>query len=181
MRPLCARTGVSVGTERRANVAVVGGGIVGLAFAWEAARAGIPLSYSIARTGRRARPCNSAWCGPSASYRGILRARAQPRPWLELKARAGLWVSECGSLHRARGRRRRSAARVRGNRSAARGEVRVPFSRRGAEPVPRREPGRSAGGLHSPTELAVNPPEAVARLPRSWRTRTECSSGSAKR
>ena len=87
---------------RRADVAVVGGGIVGLAFAWEAARRG----RSVVLFDRTARPRGASvrnfgmiWPigqPPGPDYQRAMRSRER---WLELRAKAGVWAAECGSLH----------------------------------------------------------------------------------
>ena len=161
---------MSVGTERRANVAVVGGGIVGLAFAWEAARRGhsvVVFDRTNRPQGASVRNFGMVWpIGqlPGESYERALRSRAR---WLELKAQAGLWVSECGSLHLAHEDDEDDLLREFAETAPPRGVKCVYLSR--AEVLnrfPVANPAGLRGGLHSPTELAVNPPEAVARLPR---------------
>lgn len=157
-------------SERRADVAVVGGGIVGLAFAWEAARRGrsvVLFDRTPRPQGASVRNFGMVWpIGqlPGPAYDRALRSRAR---WLELKAAAGVWVSECGSLHVAREgdedtvlQEFAALARPHGVRCEylSRAETLARF--------PAVNPDGLRGALHSPTELAVNPPEAVARIPR---------------
>ncbi len=88
--------------ERRVDVVIVGGGIVGLAFAGEAARRGksvAVLERSPRAVGASVRNFGMIWPvgQPSGQLRDIaLRSRER---WLELRDAAGLWVHECGSLH----------------------------------------------------------------------------------
>lgn len=87
---------------RQADVAVVGGGIVGLAFAWEAARRGrsvVLFDRTPVPQGASVRNFGMVWpIGqvPGADYARALRSRER---WLELKRKAGVWAEECGSLH----------------------------------------------------------------------------------
>ncbi len=159
-----------MGTERRANVAVVGGGIVGLAFAWEAARRGhsvVVFDRTTKPQGASVRNFGMVWpIGqlPGESYDRALRSRAR---WLELKAQAGVWVSECGSLHLAHEEDEDAVLREFAETAAPLG-VKCEYLSR-AEVLnrfPVANPAGLRGGLYSPTELAVNPPEAVARIPR---------------
>jgi FAD dependent oxidoreductase TIGR03364 len=159
-----------VGTEARADVAVVGAGVVGLAFAWEAARRGrsVVLFDRTARAqGASVRNFGMIWPigqPPGPDYARALRGRAR---WLELKAKAGLWVEECGSLHAVYQSDEDAVLREFASRAPALGTVcayLTPKEVRARFPAVN-EAGLK-GALHSPMELAVNPPEAIARIPR---------------
>jgi FAD dependent oxidoreductase TIGR03364 len=156
--------------EHRADVAVVGGGIVGLAFAWEAARRG----YSVILFDRSARPEGASvrnfgmiWPigqPPGPDYQRALRSRAR---WLELKSKAGLWVAECGSLHAAHHNDEDVVLREFADLAPAHGIACTYLSAEdAARQFPALNPDGLKGALHSPTELAVNPPAAIARIPR---------------
>src|SRR5207249_1243918 len=86
----------------RADVAVVGAGIVGLAFAWEAARRGksvVVFERSPAAAGASVRNFGMIWPigqPPGPDYDRAIRSRDR---WLELGDRAGIWVNRCGSVH----------------------------------------------------------------------------------
>lgn len=155
---------------QRADVAVVGGGIVGLALAWEAARRGrsvVLFDRTPTPQGASVRNFGMVWpIGqiPGDDYNRALRGRER---WLELRDRAGVWVGECGSLHLAH--EDDEDAVLREFASAAPG-LGVACSYLTAAEVARRfpatNPDRLRGALHSPTELCVDPPAAVARLQR---------------
>jgi len=151
------------------DVAVVGAGIVGLAFAWEAARRG----RSVVLFDRTAKPAGASvrnfgmiWPigqAPGPDYRRAIKSRAR---WLELGAKAGVWAAECGSLHAVY---RTDEDAVLREFAAAAPALGIACEYLSAADTVRRfpavRPEGLQGALHSPTELAVNPPAAVARLP----------------
>ncbi|MCI0701049.1 MAG: FAD-dependent oxidoreductase, partial [Planctomycetia bacterium] len=153
---------------QRADVAVVGGGIVGLAFAWESARRGM----SVVLFDRTARPQGASirnfgmvWPigqPPGEPYARALRSRER---WLELKAKAGVWVSECGSLHAAYATDEDAVLREFVTAALPLG---VSCDYLSATETLRRFPAVNptglVGALYSPRELALNPPEAIARI-----------------
>ncbi len=153
----------------RVDVAVVGGGIVGLAFAWEAARRGksvVLFDRTAKPQGASVRNFGMVWpIGqiPGPDYQSALRSRAR---WLELRDRAGVWASECGSVHAVYNSDEDSVLREFAAQAPALG---VHCEYCDAQETVRRFPAVNPvglkGALVSPTELAVNPPEAVARIP----------------
>ena len=84
------------------DVAVIGGGIVGLAHAWSAARR--RLSVVLFDRNRRPQGASVRNFGmiwpigqtPGEMHQRALHSRAL---WLELAQQAGFWVKTCGSLH----------------------------------------------------------------------------------
>ncbi|MGL4420445.1 MAG: TIGR03364 family FAD-dependent oxidoreductase, partial [Gemmataceae bacterium] len=88
--------------ELSTDVAIVGSGIVGLAWAWEAARRGqrvVILERSATPQGGTIRNFGMVWpIGQpfGALYQVALQSRLQ---WLELAERTGLSVQPCGSIH----------------------------------------------------------------------------------
>lgn len=147
------------------EVAIVGGGIVGLAFAWEAARRGRSVALfdrSPAPQGASVRNFGMVWpIGqvPGKDYERALRSRER---WLELRDEAGVWAETCGSLHLA----------YEEDEAALLQEFAALSSRAGvactflsaAETIrrfPSINPERLRAALHSPTELVVNPPAAI--------------------
>jgi FAD dependent oxidoreductase TIGR03364 len=154
---------------RRADVAVIGGGIVGLAFAWEAARRGrsvVLFEKSPRPVGASVRNFGMVWPIGQLPGDGYARALRSRERWLELRDRAGVWVGECGSLHLAHESDEDAVVR---EYVAAAGPLGVDCAYLPADEATKRFPAirptelRSA--LYSPTELVVNPPEAIARIP----------------
>jgi FAD dependent oxidoreductase TIGR03364 len=154
---------------KHVDVAVVGGGIIGLAFAWEAARRGrsvVLFERTALPQGASVRNFGMIWPigqTPGADYRRALRSRER---WLELRDRAGVWVDECGSLHVAHEEDEAAVLREFAERSELLG---VACRHLSPAEAARQFPGVNAerlhAALHSPTELAVNPPAAIARIP----------------
>src|SRR5689334_1884362 len=89
-------------TTPHVDVAVIGGGIVGLAHAWMAARRGLRvvlLERTPAAEGASVRNFGMIWpIGQAAgeAYAVALRSREL---WLELGERGVVTVERCGSLH----------------------------------------------------------------------------------
>lgn len=154
----------------RADVAVVGAGVVGLAFAWAAARRG----FSVVLFDRTAKPQGASvrnfgmiWPigqPPGADYDRALRSRAR---WLELRGAAGVWAAECGSVHAAHQDDEDAVLREFATVAPGLGVACEYLPARDAiNRFPVLNPTGLRGALHSPTELAINPPDAIARLPR---------------
>jgi FAD dependent oxidoreductase TIGR03364 len=157
------------GMNQRANVAVVGGGILGLAHAWAAARRG--HTVVLFERDRRARGASVRNFGmvwpigqpPGPLHELALRSRAA---WLELGDRAGIWVHPCGSLHLAYADDERAVLEEFAGRADALGYACELLDAAGAR---RHCPAVQADGLRaalwSPTELCVDPRQALAQLP----------------
>lgn len=155
---------------QRADVAVVGAGIVGLAFAWEAARRGrsvVLFDRSERAEGASVRNFGMVW--PIGQVPGPDHARAMRsrERWLELKQRGVTWVAECGSLHLAHADDEDAVLREFADEVAPALGVSCSYlpADRAARDFPAVNPAGLKGALHSPAELAVNPPEAIARIP----------------
>ena len=156
---------------QRADVAVVGAGIVGLAFAWEAARRGksvVLFERGARATGASVRNFGMIWPigqPAGADYARALRSRDR---WLELGRRGAAWVNDCGSLHLAYEDDEDAVLREFAAEVGPAGGVSLTYlsAADAACRFPAINPGGLKGALHSPTELAVNPPEVIARIPR---------------
>ncbi len=154
---------------QRADVAVVGGGIVGLAFAWEAARRGLSVvlfDRTVRPLGASVRNFGMIWPigqPPGTDYNRAMRSRER---WLELRQKAGLWASECGSLHAVYHADEDAVLREFATAAPALGVACEYLPAADAlRRFPALNPDGLKGALHSPTELAVNPPDVIARLP----------------
>jgi len=155
---------------RRYDVAVVGAGIVGLAHAFVAARAGgrvILFERGTRATGASVRNFGMVWpIGQPAGtwHETALRSRTM---WLEAAWAAGFWVSECGSLHLAYRRDEMRVLEEFVERERAGGrEVELLDAGEVRERSPAVRADRLLGGVWSPAELCVDPREAIAAIPR---------------
>jgi FAD dependent oxidoreductase TIGR03364 len=151
--------------DRRVDVAVVGGGIVGLAFAWEAARRGKAVAVferSPRAAGASVRNFGMVWPvgqPPGELHDTALRSR---RRWLDLRDAADIWVGECGSLHAVHAADEWRVLQEFAAVSAAPCELLSAAST--VERFPAVNPAGLHGALYSPTELAVDPRQAIDRL-----------------
>lgn len=150
-------------------MAVVGGGVVGLAFAWEAARRGhrvVLFDRTERPQGASVRNFGMVWPigqPAGADYARALRSRER---WLELRDAGVVWAAECGSVHLAR---RPDEDAVLREFAALAGPAGITCEYLDAAEAVRRLPAANPAGLlgalFSPTELVVNPPAAIARIP----------------
>lgn len=157
---------------QQADVAVIGGGIVGLAVAWTAARAGksvVLFERDRPAQGASVRNFGMVWAIGQPGGKLLQRALRSRRRWLELGELAGIAVNACGSLHLAY---HDDEWAVLEEFVAARShECRLltPAETRQRCPAVRAEGLR--GALWSEAELCVDPRQAIARLPR-WLNET---------
>jgi D-hydroxyproline dehydrogenase subunit beta len=160
--------------SQRADVAVVGGGIAGLAHAWEAARRGrsvVLFERDHKAAGASVRNFGLVWPvgQPADLLPRALRSRAR---WAELADRAGIALDPCGSLHLARADDEWAVLQEFAAHAAGLG---FPVELLDAEATRRRFPAVSAqglrGSLFSPTEACADPRQVLARLPR-WLAET---------
>ena len=157
----------------RYDVGVVGAGIVGLAHAYELARRGLKaIVFERHPRAQGASVRNFGMIWPIGQSNGIrfetaLRSRDI---WVDVVRRSGIWYRECGSLHLAY--REDEAQVVREFVAAAKPdrpcEVLSPAAVLDRCPIV--EPDGLLAGMWSPTELAVDPREVIAKLP-DWLSR----------
>ena len=147
----------------RADLVVVGAGIVGLAHAYEAHRRGL----SVAVIDRDARPVgasvrNFGHCGVSAQAGAARRLALETRErWMRLASLAGFWVAEAGAVVAARSDDELAVLAELADRRL--GEVQL----LDADEVRSRAPvgdDRLLGGAYLRSDVRVDPREAVPRL-----------------
>jgi len=157
------------------KVAVVGAGIVGLAHAWVEARRGAKVTLferHPSAQGASIRHFGMIWPigqpnGPL--HRIALRSREL---WSEIIEDAGLWSDPCGSLHIASQPDELEVIREFDDLAPTIGYTcQLLGPKQVHELCPAAKKGVALGGLASPTELCINPQEAIAKLSRWLRDR----------
>ena len=156
------------------DVAVIGGGIVGLSHAWMAARRGLRvvlLERTAVAEGASVRNFGMIW--PIGQPAGPLLDMAwrSREIWLQVLQASGLWHEQAGSLHVACHDDEAQVLRefVETNRHVRECEMLTPAQVGARCPAVRREGLR--GGLWSPGEVTVDPRHVIAELP-GWLQRT---------
>ncbi len=153
------------------RTAVIGSGIVGLAHAWIAAEHGSEVTVferSREASGASIRNFGMVWPigQPAGEYHQT--ALISRDRWLRLADEARQWVNPCGSIHLAH---RPDEWTVLEQFAAQAPSLNIPCRLLTAEEVhqltPAANPDGLLGGLFSPTELCVNPREAIRSLP-TW-------------
>lgn len=146
------------------DIAVIGAGIVGLAHAWRAAARGkrvLLLERTAIPCGASIRNFGMVWpIGQPFDQRHEMAMRSRSL-WLELAEQANIWVEKCGSLHVAH--RDDEWAVLNEFADVAKSQTEVQLESRD-EVLKRTSAAKEEGlrgGLWSPTELCVNPREAV--------------------
>ncbi len=160
--------------QQRFDVAIVGGGIVGLAHAWMAAARGLRVvlfERSPRAQGASIRNFGMVWPIGQPMGQAYATAYRSRLLWLALAEQAGVWVDACGSLHVAH---RADELAVLEEYVALTHHSQTETRLWSADEVLRRTPAALPrgllGGMWSPSELAVNPPQAIAQLP-GWLAR----------
>jgi D-hydroxyproline dehydrogenase subunit beta len=151
------------------DVAVVGSGIVGLAHAWAAARRGLSVAlFERDRMALGASVRNFGMVWPVGQPAGRLHQAAlkSRELWLDLARRAGLWVNRCGSLHLAYQDDEEAILDEFVRLAPGLGfDCRRLSLHEALEAAPAVQPDGLRAALWSPTELCVDPRQALARIP----------------
>ena len=148
-----------------ADVAIVGAGIVGLAFAWEAAKRGksvVVFERTAAATGASVRNFGMIW--PIGQPFGELHhiAMKSRAHWLELASLTDIDVNPCGSIHAVYHAVECDVLAEFATLAEHECEYLSPADAIRRFPTIRTEGLK--GVLYSPTELCVDPRQAVPRL-----------------
>ena len=151
----------------KVDVAIVGGGIIGLANAWMAARNGKRVAvFERDRVAVGASVRNFGMVWPIGQPKGELFELAQRSRalWLELKTKAGIWVNECGSIHLARHQDELAVLEEYVDGECQSDQVKLLTAEEVLKKSNGANPDGLLGGMWSPFELCVNPPEAIAQI-----------------
>ena len=150
------------------HVAIVGAGIVGLAHAWAAARAGYRVTvFERSDKARGASVRNFGMCWPigqpAEHFSLALRSREL---WLEFIQASGAYARECGSMHVV-AHEDEAAVLEEFVAAAPDGGFQVELMTRSQveERCPGVKRGITKAGMFSRTEMNVDPREALALLP----------------
>lgn len=150
------------------DVLIVGGGIVGLAHAYEAARRG--LSVLLCERAPRAigasiRNFGMIWPIGQPAGRAFRRALKSRETYLTLAPKAGFWLDPVGSVHAVHHEDELACVHQFVETAATHGfRVQALAAREAHLRFPALNPDKLMGALWSETELAVNPREVVAKL-----------------
>lgn len=150
------------------HVVVIGCGIAGLASAWSAVRRGHKVTMierSSRAGGASVRNFGMVWPigQPAGSRRALaLEGRAL---WSKLAVEAGCWLNPCGAIFTAHAEDEHAVLRELSEQAAVLGvESSLLSAAQVMARAPAVNPDSLLGGLFTPHEAGINPPEAVAQI-----------------
>ena len=150
------------------DVVIVGGGIVGLAFAVEAHRRGLSVALferSPRAVGASIRNFGMFWPIGQPAGRGFARAMKSRRVYLDLAEKAGFWADPRGSVHAAYHEDEWSCIHEFVERARPVGyDVQAVDARAALRLYPALNPSGLRGALLSRTEVCVDPFEVIPKV-----------------
>lgn len=151
------------------RVAVIGGGIVGVAHAWQQAKRGANVTlFERGRLAAGASVRNFGMVWPVGQPNGPLHATAlrSRQLWTEFLSDAKLWSDPCGSLHVATRQDELDVLGEFAHNSRELGyECQLISGEQAAEKSPALRADELKGALWSPTEMTVDPRQVIQRAP----------------
>jgi D-hydroxyproline dehydrogenase subunit beta len=155
--------------QKQADVAVVGGGIIGLAVAYAAARKGqsvVVFERNTHAIGASVRNFGLVWPVGQAPGKALERALRSRSIWAELLTEAGLWHAPTGCLHLAYQPDELAVLEEFSETAPQHGyQTQLLRPAQVREKSPAVKPDGLLGGLWSATEITVDPREVIATLP----------------
>ena len=152
----------------KADVVIVGAGIVGLAHAWFAAQHGRRVTLferDAQANGATVRNFGMVWPIGQRVGTNYQRAMRSRQHWLKLRDAAGVWVKECGSLHVATEADEEQVLREFVQLARPTGvEVQILSRAELQERYPHTVTQYTRGALYSPVECCVEPRQAARQL-----------------
>ena len=148
------------------DVVVVGGGVIGMAHALAAWRAGLSvrlIERDRSPRGASVRNFGMIWPVGQAAGEGHATAQRSRDLWLELAERAGFTARRCGSLHLAHHEDEWAVLNEFAAAESAERSLELLDSEATRKRCPAARPEGLIGSLWSPGEVGVDPREAIAK------------------
>jgi FAD dependent oxidoreductase TIGR03364 len=154
--------------ENVADLAIVGGGIVGLAHAYHALKKGLKVvlfEKEHFAVGASVRNFGMIWPIGQAPGEGLELALQSRAHWIDVSTEAGFWLNQSGSLHVVYHQYEWDVLNEFVNLYPNSYQAQLLSAPEVLKRSPAVNPNGLMGGLWSSTECVVNPREAVRRIP----------------